>query len=441
MTFRLRVAVMASLAVAVALVGASLVVYYVYRQDSLSQVDHQLGASLGVAPLNQILTVKQTVRPTQQVVTTKDISSSRTFRIVLGSSGPVAEVHQVPVNVTVADLSAAAPFRYRTVTVRGVRSRQLTVSGRTSTVTVTRSLADIDRSLSRLRWLLVITSMGGIAGAAVLGALVSGRVVAPLRRLTETTERITETGDLSARTGQRGKDEVSRLSTQLDALFATLEQSHQAQRQFVADASHELRTPLATLRANVGLLARSNGLSADERTELVADVEEELESMTSLVSELVELARGDELDVEPKEFRLDQVVQSSLDRATRRTPSIIFCSELHPATVHGMPDRVERAVDNLLDNAQKWSPPGATVDVSVRDGMVEVRDRGPGIAADDAPFVFNRFYRSITARGAPGAGLGLAIVKQVADAHNGSVTVEDAPGGGAILRMTLSASG
>jgi len=322
-----------------------------------------------------------------------------------------------------------------------VRSRQLTVSGRTSTVTVTRSLADIDRSLSRLRWLLVITSMGGIAGAAVLGALVSGRVVAPLRRLTETTERITETGDLSARTGQRGKDEVSRLSTQLDALFATLEQSHHAQRQFVADASHELRTPLATLRANVGLLARSNGLSADERTELVADVEEELESMTSLVSELVELARGDELDVEPKEFRLDQVVQSSLDRATRRTPSIIFCSELHPATVHGMPDRVERAVDNLLDNAQKWSPPGATVDVSVRDGMVEVRDRGPGIAADDAPFVFNRFYRSITARGAPGAGLGLAIVKQVADAHNGSVTVEDAPGGGAILRMTLSASG
>lgn len=440
MTFRLRVTVMASLAVAIALVGASLVVYYVYRQDSLSQVDHELGASLGVAPLNQILTVRQTFRPTRQVITTKDISSSRTFRIVLGSSGSVAEVHQVPVNVTVADFSAAAPFRYRTITAKGVRSRQLTVSGPTSTVTVTRSLADIDRSLSRLRWLLVLTSMGGIAIVAILGALASGRVVAPLRRLTETTERITETGDLSARTGQRGKDEVSRLSTQLDALFTTLEQSQQAQRQFVADASHELRTPLATLRANVGLLAHPNGLTSAERTELVADVEEELESMTTLVSELVELARGDELDVEPKEFRLDQVVQSSLVRAARRTPSVVFRPDLQSTTIHGLPDRVERAVDNLLDNAQKWSPPGATVDVRVRDGMVEVRDRGPGIAADDVPFVFNRFYRSITARGAPGAGLGLAIVKQVADAHNGSVTVEDAPEGGAILRMTLSAA-
>jgi two-component system, OmpR family, sensor histidine kinase MprB len=440
MTFRLRVTLMASLAVAVALVGASIVVYYVYRHDSLSQVDHELGASLGVAPLNQILTVKQTFRPTRRVVTTKDISSSRTFRIVLGGSGSVAEVHQVPVNVAVADISAAAPFHYRTVTVQGVQSRQLTVSAPVSTVTVTRSLADIDRSLSRLRWLLVFTSMGGIAVVATLGALVSGRVVAPLRRLTETTERITETGDLSERTGQRGKDEVSRLSTQLDALFATLEKSQETQRQFVADASHELRTPLATLRANVGLLGHPNGLTGGERAELVADVEEELESMTALVSELVELARGDELDLESKEFRLDQVVQSSLDRAARRTPAVVFRSDLQSTTVHGLPDRVERAVDNLLDNAQKWSPPGAAVDVIVREGMVEVHDRGPGIAAEDVPFVFNRFYRSITARGAPGAGLGLAIVKQVADAHNGSVTVEDAPEGGAILRMSFSAS-
>jgi two-component system, OmpR family, sensor histidine kinase MprB len=118
----------------------------------------------------------------------------------------------------------------------------------------------------------------------------------------------------------------------------------------------------------------------------------------------------------------------------------VFRPDLKPTTVQGLPDRVERAVDNLLDNAQKWSPPGAEVDVRVRDGMVEVRDRGPGIAPEDAPFVFNRFYRSISALGAPGAGLGLAIVKQVADAHNGSITVEEGPEGGAIFRMSLSAS-
>jgi two-component system, OmpR family, sensor histidine kinase MprB len=155
------------------------------------------------------------------------------------------------------------------------------------------------------------------------------------------------------------------------------------------------------------------------------------------VGELVELAHGEELDVEPTEFRLDEIVQSSLDRATRRTQTVAFRADLEPTTVLGVPERVERAVDNLLDNARKWSPPGETIDVSVRNGVVAVRDRGPGIAAEDVPLVFNRFYRSIKARGTPGSGLGLAIVKQVADAHRGSVSIERAPGGGAILRLAL----
>jgi two-component system sensor histidine kinase MprB len=288
-----------------------------------------------------------------------------------------------------------------------------------------------------LRWLLVFTCLGGIGVATLLGTLVSGRAIAPLRRLTETTERIAETGELSARTGQHGRDEISRLSAQLDALLATLERSLRTQRQLVADASHELRTPIATLRANVGLLAHPNGLDANERAELVADVEEELESMTALVSELVELAHGEELDIEPREFRLDQVVQSAVDRAAKRTQTVVFRADLEPTTIVGVPERVERAVDNLLDNARKWSPAGETIDVSVRNGVVEVRDRGPGIAAEDMPLVFNRFYRSLKARGTPGAGLGLAIVKQVADAHNGSVTVDQASGGGAILRLSL----
>jgi two-component system, OmpR family, sensor histidine kinase MprB len=213
--------------------------------------------------------------------------------------------------------------------------------------------------------------------------------------------------------------------------------SLRTQRQLVADASHELRTPLATLRANVSLLARPDGLDADERDELVADVEEELESMTTLVGELVELAHGEELDVEPTEFRLDEIVRSAVERAARRTQNVAFRTDLQPTSILGVPERVERAVDNLLDNAQKWSPKGETIDVSARNGVVEVRDRGPGIAVNDMPLVFNRFYRSINARGTPGAGLGLAIVKQVAEAHNGSVSVDAAPDGGAILRLAL----
>jgi two-component system sensor histidine kinase MprB len=162
--------------------------------------------------------------------------------------------------------------------------------------------------------------------------------------------------------------------------------------------------------------------------------------MTTLVAELVELARGEEPDVAPLAFRLDEVVQTAVDRATRRNGDVSFHTDLEPSTVTGVPERVERAVANLLDNARKWSPARGTVDVAVRSGRVEVRDRGPGIADEDVALVFNRFYRSSTARGMPGAGLGLAIVKQIADAHGGSVTIERGTGGGTILRLQLSAT-
>jgi two-component system sensor histidine kinase MprB len=160
--------------------------------------------------------------------------------------------------------------------------------------------------------------------------------------------------------------------------------------------------------------------------------------MTALVGELVELARGEEPDLSPSEFRLDEVVRSAVERASRRAPDHSFRTRLEPSTVQGVPERIERAVVNLLDNALKWSPARETVDVAVHDGVVEVRDHGPGIADKDVPFVFNRFYRSAAARGMPGAGLGLSIVKQIADAHGGTVTVDHAPGGGAILRLRLS---
>jgi two-component system sensor histidine kinase MprB len=224
----------------------------------------------------------------------------------------------------------------------------------------------------------------------------------------------------------------------LDELLAHLDASLSAQRQLVADASHELRTPIATLRANVELLADPGKLDADERAELVTDVRDELESMTALVGELVELARGEEPDIAPSEFRLDEVVQTAVNRVARRAPKLSFATRLEPSVISGVPERIERAVSNLLDNARKWSPEGETVDVAVSDGVVEIRDRGPGIAEEDLPLVFNRFYRSATARGMPGAGLGLAIVKQIADAHGGSVTAERAPGGGSVLRLRLS---
>jgi two-component system sensor histidine kinase MprB len=426
MTFRMRLTLLTSLAVAVALIGVSLVVYYSYRQDLLHQADGELAASLTTSPVQEYLNnLGAGISPESSVLVLPGSATALKVTVLHGTT------------ISPPYVEAVGEFHYVTTDIDGVPTRQLTILGSDTTVTVTRSLLDVDRSLSRLRWLLALACGGGVGLAVLFGALVSRRAIAPLRRLTETTERIAETGRLDQRTGQRGRDEISRLSTQLDALLTTLEHSLRSQRQLVADASHELRTPIATLRANVGVLAQRDELDESERAELVADIQEELESMTALVGELVELAHGEELDVAPVEFRLDDLVQTSVDRAARRSSAVTFRTTLDPTTVVGFPERVERAVDNLLDNARKWSPSGATIDVSVRDGSVEVRDHGPGISPEDLPLVFNRFYRSAKARGMPGAGLGLAIVKQVADAHNGTVTAGSAPGGGAVLRLAL----
>jgi two-component system, OmpR family, sensor histidine kinase MprB len=446
MSFRVRLTVLASLAVALAIVGTSFVVYYTDRHELIGQVDSDLKESQTLAPLSAVIgrqvgaTKAQgllSLNPPGGVVRRLPLVPAR-FRLFLPSSSAAVQVHVVGKKP-----GAAGPQTRKTVfateTIKNVPTRMLKIQLPNETVTISRSLVEVDRNLSHLRWLLFLICVGGTGVAAILGALVSGRAVAPLRRLTETTERIIDTGDLSERTGYSGRDEISRLSTRLDELLATLEVSLRTQRQLVADASHELRTPIATLRANFELLAEPGSLDANDRAELASDVREELESMTMLVGELVELARGEELDVVPSQFRLDEVVQAAVDRAARRAPGVSFRTQLEPSLVTGVPERVERAVANLVDNARKWSPPGETIDVSVHDGLVEVRDRGPGIAAEDIPLVFNRFYRAAKARGMPGAGLGLAIVKQIADAHNGSITVDQAPDGGAILRLQLSA--
>jgi two-component system sensor histidine kinase MprB len=443
MSFRVRLTVLASFAVAVAIVGTSLVVYYTDRHELLGQVDSDLRSTLTLPPLAGVVsgqvgfTVRGRVWRQVGPATVRRVPPGglKNLKVVLPRTASAVQASAVPRKP--GSLPAKTPPSFSTKTVDGVRARVLTEVVPTAKITVSRSLVEVDRNLAHLRWLLVFISLGGVGAAAFLGLLVSGRAVAPLRRLTETTERILATGDLSERTGRRGRDEISRLSTKLDELLAGLETSLQTQRQLVADASHELRTPLSTLRANIGLLANPDRLDATERAELLADVEEELESMTTLVGELVELARGEEPDLQPREFRLDELVQSAVERTARRAPDLSFQTRLEPTVVTGVPERVERAVANLLDNARKWSPPGSAVDISVQDGLVVVRDHGPGIAPDDLPLIFDRFYRSKPARGMPGAGLGLSIVRQIADAHGGSVTAATAPDGGAILRLQL----
>jgi two-component system sensor histidine kinase MprB len=305
-------------------------------------------------------------------------------------------------------------------------------------VLVVKSLQPTDRALDRLQLILIFVSLGAIVLAAIGGALVSGATLAPVRRLTAAAERIAKTGDPSERVPEGGRDELARLGASFNTMLASLEESLETQRRFVADASHELRTPLTSLQTNIDVLRGDVELPPEQRRRLLEDLHRESQEMRGLIAALLELARG-EAQVEKATFQLDELVEDSLERARARFPAVTWeAGSLEPTVVDGYRDRMERAVWNLLENAGKWSGEGGSVEVSLAEGELRVRDHGPGFSDEDRPLVFDRFYRSAAARAMPGAGLGLAIVREVAEAHGGGVEAENAEGGGALVRLSLN---
>ena len=234
-----------------------------------------------------------------------------------------------------------------------------------------------------------------------------------------------------------GSDEVARLGRSFNAMLAALSASREQQQQLARDASHELRTPLTSLRTNIELLARGEDMPAAERRDLLTHATLELEELTKLVSELVELAADQRVAAhEFIDIRLDELARSVVERATRRT-GVHFDLDTPPTLVVGNPTLIERAAGNLLDNAAKWNPPGSSIDVTVENGTFSVRDHGPGISKADASHLFDRFFRAESARSKPGSGLGLSIVKQIVEAHGGRAWVEPAPGGGTVAAFAL----
>ena len=305
-------------------------------------------------------------------------------------------------------------------------------------IEVATPLTNVDNELSKIRlWLLLVT-FGGVGIAMGAGFLVARAALKPVRDLSDTAEHVRTTRDLTQRIEVTGNDELSRLARTFNAMLESLDEAARRQRQLVQDASHELRTPLTSLRTNIEVLAtRDSALPPEEHEQLLDDVVAQLAEMTDLIAELTELARGEEQQSALEEVRLDILTEDAIRRTARNHPDVPIDADLAPSTVVGMPATLERAIANLLDNAAKWSPPGATVDVTLAGGELTVRDRGPGIAEADRPHVFERFYRATSARGLPGSGLGLAIVRQVAEAHGGTVLAEEAPGGGTLMRLRL----
>jgi two-component system sensor histidine kinase MprB len=452
MPLRQRLGLISAVAVGIAIVIAAAVCYLVVRSQLLGQVDSALQQQASM------------VQGDPRACNGSGLPSlpasagggAPIWQVVNSDGGVVCSQGQVPLPFTsaVQSIVSSGAGQYITnVVVGGAPLRMLVLPvrvsagfgpGESAALQLARPLGGVDHILSRLRLILFLLCAGGVALAAGLGRMAARRVLAPLAEVAETAEHITETEDLSSRLRVHADDEIGALATRFNAMIerlqgsrAALDESVRAQRQLVADASHELRTPVTSLRTNIEILLEGGELSEEDRRRLLSDVVEQSEELSALVNDLIELARGDLPAGSVEDVRLDHVVEESVARARRNAPDIEFKASLLPVITDGVPERLGRAVNNLLDNAARHSPPGGTVEVIVDDRGVVVRDHGSGVEPEDLPYVFDRFYRGANSRGRQGSGLGLAIVRQVALQHGGSVGVGNAPDGGAIFTIRL----
>jgi two-component system sensor histidine kinase MprB len=448
----------AALSVGIAVCGVVGVGYLVVRHELQGQLDRQLsgqadriGRLRGVLP-SQFRRFGDPAGYTQLVPVTGE---------------PRTPAGQVALPVSGTDRAVAAgqggPV-YRDLAVDGNAVRMLTAPAAPGVaVQVALPREAVDDQLRRLAVAFGGLAAIGLAAAVGLAWLVSRPVLAPVGELTDTAERIAATRDLTHRIGGHRRDELGRLAASFDSMLSALEQSVGAQRQLVADASHELRTPLASLRTNVEVLHRLDELPPHAREQVLTAIVGQLEELTGLVGDVVELARGEEPPRRLQEVPFDKIVTAAVARAGRHWPAVRFDVRTEPVVVRAEAARLDRAVANLLDNAAKFANGARALDdpsaagssaagssaagrdaaaVEVRltaAGVLTVRDHGPGIPADALPHVFDRFYRADQARGLPGSGLGLAIVRQVADSHGGTVAVANAAAGGAVATLILPA--
>jgi two-component system, OmpR family, sensor histidine kinase MprB len=447
MSLRARLVLVVAAAVAAAVVLASLLIYFLVRNELYAGVDRSLQHQL-VQVYAQPLEFATALGPKAYVIHVRQAPFSNPWQLVdadgatyrpgFGFDQRVASL--LPGLKKAQEVAAGdrSDFYFES-NYDGEHVRLLVSRHPPYAVEVVASLRDVDHELGKIKLWLILVALGGVGVASVAGFLVARAALTPVRELSDTAERVRSTRDLTQRIRVEGSDELSRLAATFNNMLESLDEAARLQRRLVQDASHELRTPLTSLRTNIELLAtRDKDLPPEERANMLRDVVEQLGEMTVLIGELTELARGEEQKHTPEEVRLDLVAQAAIRRATRHHPDVPIVAKLDPTTVVGVPANLERAIGNLLDNAAKWSPDGAEVDVRLTDGELTVRDRGPGIADADLPHVFERFYRATSARGMPGSGLGLAIVRQVAEAHGGTVTAEAAPGGGTLMRLRLA---
>ncbi|WP_328319690.1 HAMP domain-containing sensor histidine kinase [Streptomyces sp. NBC_00388] len=436
---RTRLALTASAAVALVALGVCAAAFFVQRYEIYHQLDLNLIQSAALAGGGR-------EQPGVVEGQCRYLASPACSQIV--PADPAAdprEPYLLPVSRPVREVAAGRRAPYvSNITLEGRPTRMLTTTfGHREAVQVALRADPVETSVRRTAQLLAAVGGGGVLIAAALGYWVSRTGLAPVARLTRAAERIAATRDPRHRIELppgpvTREDEVTRLATTFNTMLGELEQSVTAQRRLVADASHELRTPLTALRTNAELLSRADRLTEAQRDRAAGALTRQIHEVTTLVNDLIELARDEEPVPLVESVRLVPLAEHAVAAARGHWPALVFTVRTAGDPVlNGVPARLSRLIANLLSNAAKFSGAGGEIEIDVGAAELTVRDHGPGISPADLPYVFDRFYRARAARALPGSGLGLAMARQIARAHGAELTAEQAPGGGALFRLSL----
>ncbi|MFF1285199.1 ATP-binding protein [Streptomyces sp. NPDC058299] len=457
---RARLAMLVAAAVAFAVAAVSVTCWFIVQGKLYDQLDEDLKKSLRAT--TQTDQLRDTLEHCTDTPQSNGLFRDRYSQVVTedgqvclfgGASGRI--------RVTQGDKSEIADLKPGVIYFRngtdsgGNELRVLTQPfGPTSTasgepgpnigVLVALPLKSTEKTLNDLALVLLLVSAIGVVGAGAAGLAVARAGLRPVDKLTEAVEHVARTEDLTIRIPVQddSEDEVARLSRSFNSMTASLASSRDLQQQLIADAGHELRTPLTSLRTNVELLSRSEEtgrpIPPADRKALLASVKAQMTELAALIGDLQELSRTENQRGERVQVTAFQdAVEAALRRARLRGPEVKITADLEPWFVRAEPSALERAVVNILDNAVKFSPGGGTVDVRLSGGELTIRDHGPGIPEDELPYVFDRFWRSPSARALPGSGLGLSIVARTVRQAGGEVTLARAEGGGTVATVRL----
>ncbi|WP_019549782.1 sensor histidine kinase [Streptomyces sulphureus] len=441
---RARLATLAALTVALAVAASAAACWFLVRAQLVNSLDDSLRTT-AVSPQTVIDQVRSgqctppdTKAPNPFGATVQAVDEAGNSCVLVGEELDVTQddtdVARRQSHESLHDAQSGDGADYRVHTTP--------VPGTSLAVSLARPLTETDESLNRLALFLAAVGGAGVLAAAGAGVVLARAGLRPVDRLTGAVELVARTEDLTVRIPVEGDDEVARLSRSFNSMTEALASSRELQRQLIADAGHELRTPLTSLRTNIELLARSEEtgrpLRPDDRRELLASLTAQMTELNTLIGDLRELAApSPEQAARTGVVALHEAVERAVERVRLRAASVEVVARWQPWYVRAEPAGIERSVVNLLDNAIKFSPEEGTVEVSLDEGVLVVRDHGPGVAEEELPYVFDRFWRSPSARSMPGSGLGLSIVQRAVEQAGGEVRLRAAPGGGteAVVRL------